>query len=330
MTQFRIDRRTFSSAAVGLAVSAAIPSWAQSGAYPNKPIQFVVGFPAGGIADSVARIVATALSARLGQPVVIDNRSGAGGVIGANAIAKAAPDGYTMGIGVSGALTSSVTLNPSLPYDPRKDFAPISKLINNPLALVVSPSLNVNTLRDFIIMAKSKPGRLSYGMPGNGSAMHLSGELLNDLAGLDVRQIPYKGSAPVTTDLLGGQIEAAFLELSLAKPLIDAGKVVALAVTSSKRTQLAPNIPTMAEAGVAGYEMLSWLCLLMPAKTPTNIVKRVSTEVNAVLNDSKVRDQIANIKAEPSPSTPEQLSASIRSGIETTGAIIRKAGIKPE
>lgn len=257
-----------------------------------------------------------------------DNRAGAGGVIGADSIAKAAPDGYTMGLGVSGALTSSVTLNPKLPYDPLKDFAPISKLVNSPLVLVVNPSLKVNTLKELIALAKSKPGQLSYGTPGNGSAMHLSGELLKEMAGIDMQPIPYKGSAPLTSDLLGGQIEIAVIELSIAKPLMAAGKLKGLAVTSSTRTALASDLPTMAEAGVPGYEMLSWLSLLMPAKTPPEIVQRVSREVAAVLGDPKVRAQITAANAEPAPSTPEELMATIRTGIQTNGALIKKAGIK--
>lgn len=328
MSQFRMNRRAFAATALALALAGAAPFCsAQGGAYPSKPIQFVVGFPPGGVADTVSRIVATALSQRLGQPVVLDNRSGAGGVIGADSVAKAAPDGYTMGLGVSGALTSSVTLNPKLPYDPLKDFAPITKLVNSPLALVVSPSLKVNTLKEFIALAKSKPGKLSYGTPGNGSAMHLSGELLKEMAGIDMQPIPYKGSAPLTSDLLGGQIEVAVIELSLAKPLMEAGKLKALAVTSSKRTAIAPDLPTMAEAGVPGYEMLSWLCLLMPAKTPPEILRRVSSEVAAVLSDPKVRAQIAAANTEPAPSTPDELMAAIRTGIQTNGALIKKAGI---
>lgn len=332
MSQPSMNRRKFACTAVALGVVGIAPtSHAQgAGAYPTKPIQFIVGFPAGGVADTVSRIVATALSQRLGQPVIVDNRSGAGGVIGADLIAKSAPDGYTMGLGVSGALTSSVTLNPKLPYDPLKDFALITKLINSPLALVVTPSLKVNTLKEFIALAKTKPGKLAFGTPGNGSAMHLAGELLNELAGIELQHIPYKGSAPVTTDLIGGHIEVAILELSLAKPLMDSGKLKALAVTSSKRATALPDLPTMAEAGVPGYEMLSWLGLLMPAKTPPDILKRISTEVGALLNDPKVREQIAAAKAEPAPGTSEELMETIRKGIQTNGALIKKAGIKPD
>lgn len=210
-----ISRRRFAAlslAALSGAVSTT-PALSQS-SYPSRPINFIVGFPPGGVADSVARIIGPALSKRLGQPVVLDNRAGAGGVIGAAAIARAAPDGYTLGFGVSGALTSAVSLVPKLSYDPLHDFAYLSKAVDNPLALVVSSSLGVSSLSEFISLAKSKPGKLMYGSPGAGTAMHLAAEKLNQMAGIDMRHVPYKGSAPVVTDLLGDHVSIAVLELA--------------------------------------------------------------------------------------------------------------------
>lgn len=293
-----ISRRRFAAlslAALSGAVSTT-PALSQS-SYPSRPINFIVGFPPGGVADSVARIIGPALSKRLGQPVVLDNRAGAGGVIGAAAIARAAPDGYTLGFGVSGALTSAVSLVPKLSYDPLHDFAYLSKAVDNPLALVVSSSLGVSSLSEFISLAKSKPGKLMYGSPGAGTAMHLAAEKLNQMAGIDMRHVPYKGSAPVVTDLLGDHVSIAVLELAAIQAQLATGRIKALAVTSAKRSAVAPDLPTMAEAGVPGYKMDSWLGVVMPAKTPPEIAKRVTDELHAVLNDPQVRALILNVKS---------------------------------
>lgn len=316
---------------VGCTLATLAPTtMAQPSDYPNKPLRFIVGFPPGGAADLVSRIVMTPLSQRLGQPIVMDNRAGAGGVIGADAVAKAAPDGYTLGLGVSGALTASVTLMPKLPYDPLKDLTPVSKLANNVLALVVNNSLGVNSAKDFIALAKSKPGQLNYGSAGNGTAMNLAGELLKQMASIDIRHVPYKGSSPVVVDLLAGHVDAAIIELAAVKPHLESGKLKALAVTSAKRTPIAPEIPTLSEAGVPGYEMISWFGVVMPAGTPPDIVKRIQGELTTVLNDPKVREQLMNAKAEPAPSTPEEMSNAIRKGIKDSAALIKSANIRLE
>jgi tripartite-type tricarboxylate transporter receptor subunit TctC len=303
------------------------PNTATSG-YPGKPLRFMAGFPPGGVADIVARIIAPPLSQRLGQPVVVDNRAGAGGVIGADAVAKSAPDGYTIGFGVSGALTANVTLMPKLPYDPLKDLASVSKVVNNPLALVVSTSLGVNSVKEFITLAKLKPGQLTYGTAGHGTAMNLAGELLNQMAGIDLRHVPYKGSNPAAVDLLAGHIQAAVLDLATAKSHLESGRLKALAITTAKRTAIAPELPTMAEAGVPGYELGSWFGLIMPAGTPPGIIKRINAELTGVLNDPKVREQLLAAKTEPMPSTPEEMRNTIRKEIQQTAALIKAANIK--
>ncbi|MDB5772379.1 MAG: hypothetical protein V7606_4713 [Burkholderiales bacterium] len=307
---------------------AAMAQTDQAAGYPNKPLRFMAGFPPGGVADIVARIIAPPLAQRLGQPVVIDNRSGAGGVIGADAVAKSPPDGYTIGFGVSGALTANVTLMPKLPYDPLRDLASVSKVVNNPLALVVNSSLGVNTVREFVALAKSKPGHLTYGTAGNGTAMNLSGELLKQMTAIDIRHIPYKGSSPAAVDLLAGHIQAAVLDLATAKGHLESGKLKALAVTSAKRTAIAPELPTMAEAGVPGYELNSWFGLIMPAGTPPAIVNRINAELTAVLNDPKIREQLLTAKTEPMPTSPEEMRTAIRNEIQQTAALIKAANIK--
>lgn len=318
----------FAVSFVAFAPLAAAQTNAASSAYPNKPLRFMAGFPPGGVADIVARIIAPPLSQRLGQPVIVDNRSGAGGVIGAEAIAKSAPDGYTFGFGVSGALTANVTLMPKLPYDPLKDLAPVTKVVNNPLALVVNSSLGVSNVKEFIALVKSKPGQFTYGTAGNGTAMNLAGELIKQMAGIDMMHVPYKGSNPAAVDLLAGHVQAAILDLATAKGHIETGRLKALAVTSAKRTAIAPELPTMAEAGLPGYELNSWFGLIMPAGTPPEIVKRMNAEVTAVLKDPKVRDALLTAKAEPAPTTADEMRNAIKAEIQQTAALIKAANIK--
>jgi len=293
--------------------------------YPNKPLRFHVSFPPGGSTDIAARIIAPALSERLGQPVIVDNRAGAGGVIGADAIAKSAPDGYTLGFGTVGSLGNNVTLMPKLPYAPLKDFAPISMAFNNPMVLVVNPALGVNSLKEFIALAKTK--RINFGTPGNGSTMHLAGMLLNRMAGTEIVHAPYKGAGPAAVDLLAGHIEAVIVDLATARTYTESGRLKALAVTSAKRSVVAPDIPTFAEEGVPGYELYSWVAIVMPAGTPAAIVERVNKEVVGLLNDPKVNEQLRNAKVEPESSTPQQLRAIIERDIKDMGDLIKAANI---
>ena len=321
-------RRTVLSAAAAVAASTfGAGAFAQPGGNPTRPIRFYCGFPPGGVADIVARIVATPLSARLGQPVVVDNRAGAGGAIGVDAVAKAQPDGYTMGFGVSGALTSSVTLT-KLPYDPTKDIAPVSVVVLNPLTLVVPASSNIENLKQFITQAKAQPGKFNYGTAGPGTAMNLAGELLKQMAGFDMTHAAYKGSSPAATDLLGGHLTAAMLDWTTAKPHVQSGRLRALAQTGSRRSDVVPDVPTMAEAGVPGYEFNSWFGLVMPAETPAPILERVHTELVAVLRDPGVRKQLHEAGADPWPTSPTEMATRIKREIDLTARLIKDAGIK--
>lgn len=297
--------------------------------YPNKPIRFMAGFPPGGVADIVARIVATAMSERLGQPIVVDNKSGAGGVIGADAVAKAAPDGYTMGIGTSGSLAVNVTWMPNLPYNPLKDFELVSKIVDNPMAVVVTPQLGVNSLQELIAMIKSRPKQMTYGSAGNGTSMHLAGELFKQMAQLEVTHSPYKGSNPAMVDLLAGHIHYGVMDLATPSAFLQSGRLKALAVTSSKRTVVAPDLPTMAEAGVPGYDLPSWVGLIMPAGTPKPIVERINKELNAVLNDPAVRQKLIDVKTEPAGQALGEMRATVIADIPKYEKIIKSGNLKP-
>jgi tripartite-type tricarboxylate transporter receptor subunit TctC len=295
--------------------------------YPTKPIRFMASFPAGGVGDIVSRIVVRSLSQRLGQSIVVDNKSGAGGVIGAEAIAKSAPDGYTMGIGTSGSLGINVALMPGLPYQPLKDFELAGKINDVPIAIAVNPNLNIHTLKELLALAKTKPGKLTYGSAGNGTAMHLAGQLLNQMAGVNIVHAPYKGSSPAVMDLLAGHIDVAAVDLATIKPFLESGRLKALAVTSSKRTAIAPELPTVAEAGVPGYELTSWMALVMPAGTPATIVNRVNRELVATLNEPAVRQQLLAAKTEPDSGTPAELRALVEADIEKYRKLARQANL---
>ncbi|MEJ7931086.1 tripartite tricarboxylate transporter substrate binding protein [Ramlibacter sp. AN1015] len=326
-------RRHFIATSAAAAVAAlgaspgALAQVASAGDYPSRPIRFYAGFPPGGVADIVARIIAQPLSTRLGQPVLVDNRSGAGGAIAVDTVAKAPPDGYTVGFGVSGALTSSVTLNPKLPYDPRRDIEPVSTVVMNPIVLVVPADSGINNLKEFIAAAKSSPTRFNYGTPGPGTAMNLAGELLKELTGIQMSHVPYKGSSPAATDLLGGHLKAAIIDYTTAKPHIQSGRLRALGQTAATRSAVAPDIPTIAEAGVPGYEFNSWFGLVMPAGTPPAILARVHKELDAVLRDPAVRQQLIEAGSDPAPSTPEAMRSRIAREIGMTAKLIKDANI---
>jgi tripartite-type tricarboxylate transporter receptor subunit TctC len=296
--------------------------------YPNRPINFQVGYAAGGSADTIGRIVLPALANRLGQPIVLDNKAGAGGVVGLVAVAKSKPDGYTMGFGTAGTLASNINLIPNLPYDPVKDLAPVSMVVDLPLVLVSNPaSSGVSSVADLVKRAKGGE-EISYGSAGPGSSTNLAGELLNQLAGIKMAHVPYRGTAPALADVMGGVLQAAFVDLPTALPHVGSGRLKILAVTSAKRTALAPDLPTMAESGVPGYHFISWFGIVMPAGTPPAIVNYVNRELVAVLKDPQTRQRVLAAGADPAPSTPEQMSQVIRSEIASTARIIQTAGIK--
>jgi tripartite-type tricarboxylate transporter receptor subunit TctC len=312
-----------------LAAAPAQPAAAQSpGAYPNRPVKLVVPFPPGGPLDIVGRTLAQKLTEAWGQSVVVDNRPGAGGNIGADAVAKSPPDGYTI---VMGAL-STHAVNPSLyakmPYDAVKDFAPITLVAVTPNVLVVNASLPVGSAREFVAYAKANSGKLAFGSGSNGSAGHLAGELFKVETGIDVIHVPYKGGAPATQALLAGDTQFMFDNLANAMPQVRAGKLRALAVTTATRSKLAPELPTMAEAGLPGFDISTWFGLLAPAGTPRDVIARWNAEVTRILNSPDMRERLTLQGAEPAPTTPEQFAAFIQSEIPKYARIVKASGAK--
>ena len=308
-----------------LALAFCCTAGAQS--YPAKPIRFIVSFPPGGSSDLIARAIAPHMSARLGQPVVVENRPGAGGMIGVDAVAKAAPDGYTIGLAAAGALSSNISLYPKMPFHPENDLAPISTLAMIPFFLIAHPSQPA-TLKEVIAKAKSAPGALSFGHGGNGSTMHLSGELLNMLANVKIQAVPYKGSGPVSADVLGGQVPLGVVDVPSAISNVKAGKVRALAVTSKQRISAAPEVPTFEEAGVPGYEAIGWFGVVAPKETPRPIIDRLNAEIRAALAAPEIRERALAAGTEPFTNTPEEFAAMIREETKKWAEVIKAGGIK--
>ena len=306
-------------------VSALLVTTASAQSWPAKPIRFVVSFPPGGSSDLIARAIAPHMSNRLGQPVIVENRPGAGGMIGVDAVAKAPADGYAIGLAAAGALSSNISLYPSMPFHPEKDLAHISPLAMIPFFLIAHPSQPA-TLKEVLAVAKAKP--MSYGHGGSGSTMHLSGELLNMLAGTKIQAVPYKGSGPVSTDVLGGQVPLGVVDVPSAIAHVRAGRVRALAVTSKKRISAAPDVPTFEEAGVPGYEAVGWFGVVAPAGTPRPIVERLNAEIRSALQDPEIRGRALDAGTEPFTTTPEEFSAMIREETKKWAEVIRTGGIK--
>jgi tripartite-type tricarboxylate transporter receptor subunit TctC len=297
--------------------------------YPSKPIRFIVPYPPGGVNDIVARSLAPRMT-ELGQPLIVENRGGAAGMIGSEFVAKAAPDGYTILMGTNGTHAINAGLYPKMSYDTVRDFAPVVHVSTYPLVLVANPSLSASNVRELIALAKSKPGEISFASAGNGSAQHLSGELFKGSAGVDITHIPYKGSGPALTDIVGGQVSMMFDNMVSALPHVKAGKLRALAVTTARRAGAAPDIPTMSEAGMPGFLAFSWNGVLAPAATPRPVVDRLNAEVVRVLRLPEVRSLLVAQGAEPVGSTPDQFAAFIRSELDKMGKVIRNAGVKPD
>ncbi len=321
-----MDRRTLLLGPLALAAALAaghLPAAAQ--AYPAKPIHLVVGYAAGGSTDSVARLLGQKLAEELGQPVIVENKPGAGATIASDYVAKAAPDGYTLFMSTI-ANTINTTLYKRLSFDFERDFAPVSLVATVPNVLVVNPEVPAKTVKEFIALAKSKPGGINFGSSGSGSSVHLSGELFNMVAGVKLTHVPYKGSAPAAVDLMSGQIQAMFDNLSTALPFIKAGKLRALAVTSAERSPAAPDIPTMAEAGLPECEVLSWFALVAPAKTPKDIVDRLNAATVKALADPAVKQQFAALGADPVSSTPAVLADLIKSETAKWAKVVKASG----
>jgi tripartite-type tricarboxylate transporter receptor subunit TctC len=298
--------------------------------YPTRPIRMVVAYPPGGGTDIVGRMMAQRFTEQLGQNVVVDNRGGATGNIGTELVARSAPDGYTLLMGNVAPNAINVSLFKSLPYDPVKDFAPVSLVAATPNVLVVHPALPVNTVKELIALARAKPGALNFPSAGIGSSSHLAGELLKSLAKIDMVHVPYKGGGPALTDLLAGQMQLMFATMPAAMPHVKAGKLRAVAVTTAKRSQTLRELPTVAEEGVAGYEASTWYGLLAPAGTPQPVVERLHQETVKALAGAELRERLAAQGFEPVGGSPAEFTAYIKSEIAKWGRVIREAGIRAE
>ena len=298
--------------------------------YPTKPVRFVITFPAGGPTDVVVRLVGERLTQEWGQPMIIDNRGGAGGIVGTEIVAKAAPDGYTFLVGTAGGMTINPALQPKLPYDPFRDFTPVGMLVTNPQILVAHPSVAAKNVKELVALAKAKPGQLNFASAGTGTATHLGLELFKLTTGIDAVHVPYKGGAPATTDLIGGQVQLLFVSIPSVLPHVKGGRLRALAVSTSKRSASAPDVPTVAESGYPGFEYSNWNALFAPAKTPAAIVKKVNASVVNALRQPDVAQKLSSQGADPAPGTPEDLARYMRADTDKWRKVIRTAGIKPD
>ena len=297
--------------------------------YPSRPVRLVVPFPPGGPTDIVGRTIAQQLQERWGQPVVVENRPGAGAIIGMDAVAKAAPDGYTLLLG-SNSLALNKSLYSKLPFELERDFAPVILITRIPNVLVVHPSVPVNTVAELVALARAKPGQLNFASVGTGTGPHLFAELFISQTGIQLVHVPYKGTAPAVNDLLAGQVQMLFDSLATALPNIRAGKLRALGVTSASRAQAARELPTLAEAGVSGYEATGWFAIAVTGGTPADIIARLNTDIGRALETSAVRDRLERLGGEVVGGTPEQFAAFIRSEMSKWDKVIRDAGIKAD
>jgi tripartite-type tricarboxylate transporter receptor subunit TctC len=317
------------SVAILAAVSLLSPAaYAQS--YPTKPVRLVVPFGAGGAPDLVARVMSPRLQESLGQPIVVDNRAGAAGILGMEIVAKSPPDGHTLVVGSAGPVAIVPSLYRKLSYDVARDFAPISMVTAIPFLLVVHPSLPVKTVKDLVALAKAKPGQLNFGSPGTGSTTHLATELLKSATGMKITHVPYKGVAAAATDLISGQVQILSGDLNTMLPQVKSGRMRAIAVTSARRSSLLPEIPSVAESGVPGFDASGWIGLLAPAATPAAIIQRVNGIVVKALATPETRSRLSALGGEVSASTPEQFAAFIRSETAKYGKVIKSAGIEGE
>jgi tripartite-type tricarboxylate transporter receptor subunit TctC len=298
--------------------------------YPSRPIRFIVPYTPGGLGDSFARAVGEPLAKRLGQPVVIDNRPGASQAIGAEATAKAQPDGHTLFMGTQSGLVINTIARKDLPYDPVRDLVPVSMLFTTPLYLVVHPSVEAQSVKELVTLARAKPGKLTFASIGNGSSQHLAGEMLRARGKIDIVHVPYKGSSPAMTDLLGGQVDMMFEGGVSSLPHVRSGKLRALATTGRKRTEAMPGLPTMIESGVADFDITVWFGLFTRAGTPRSIIERLNLEVGEVLRTRELKEKFVAAGIDIAPSTPEELGERIRADLPYYAKLMREAGIQPE
>jgi len=315
-------------ACIAAAALLAVSTFTHAQAWPAKPIRYIVPFAPGGTTDILARMVAAGLAPALGQPVVVENKPGQAGSVGSAELARAAPDGYTLGGGTISSHAINVTLYPKLPYDPVKDFAPITMLATLPNMLIVHPSLNVSSVRELVELLKANPNRFSFGSAGNGTSQHVSGELFKIMTGTQMQHIPYKGSGPMIPDLLAGTIQLSFENITTAYPQVKGGKLKALAVTSAQRSFVAPDVPAMAEAGLPGYDITSWQAMFAPAETPREIVARLHAATVKILRMRENRDKLSQLGLEPGGMAPDELAALIRAEIPRLGKVVKESGAR--
>jgi tripartite-type tricarboxylate transporter receptor subunit TctC len=303
---------------------------AQTPSYPVKPVRLIVPFPPGGGTDFVARAIQPRLAEALGQQILIDNRAGATGIVGTELGAKAPPDGYTLTMATGATISANMALFPKLPYDPPKDFVGVTLVASQPNVLAVHPSLPAKSVRDLIAIAKARPGQLNYATSGAGSSHHLSGELLKSMAGINIVHVPYKGTGPAIIDAVGGHVEVIFSGIAAILPQVKSAKLRALGITAARRSSILPDLPTIAEAGLPGYEITSWHGVLAPAGTPQPVVLRVRDAAAKALASPDVHERFASQGAEPVGSTSDAFAKFMRADIAKIGKLIKTAGIKAE
>lgn len=301
---------------------------AMAQSYPDRPVHLIVGFPPGGVVDITARSIAPTLGERLGQPLIVENRSGVAGNIAAAYVAKAAPDGHTLLISVVSSLAISSSLYRKLPYDLLRDLTPVGVVVAVPNVLVVHPSLPVKNVKDLIALAKARPGELIFGSAGVGSTVHLAGELFKTMVNVDMLHVGYKGAAPAMADLLGGHVHMMFDFLSAALPPIQSRRLRALGVSSVARSPLLPDIPTIAEAGVTGYEVSGYLGILVPARTANAIIKKLNVEIATIVNRADIKERFAMQGATPGTQTPEQFAAALKAEVGKWAKIVERTGVR--
>ena len=296
--------------------------------YPNKPVKMIVTFAAGGGADFMGRLIGQKLTETMGQPVIVDNRAGAGGAIGNEAVAKAPPDGYTLLLGAAGPLVISPALYAKMSYDVVKDLAPVTLLAHVPFALCAHPSVPAATVKELIALAKRTPGKLNFGSSGTAGAPHLAGELFKASAGVDLLHVPYKGLAPAITDLIGGQLDLIFADVNLVKPHVEGKRIRGLAVTGATRSAILPQLPTVSEAALPGYQAGTWYGVLAPAGVSREIIAKLHAEIIRILGSAEIKERLATQGAEPAGNTPEQFAAMIRAELDKWAKVVKAANIK--
>ena len=329
MSPFAAFRSPALSALAALALLLPFAASAQSD-FPSRPVRFVVGYPPGGAVDNIARIVGDAFGPRLHTPIVIDNQGGAAGAIAAQRVVGSAPDGYTLLAGSSNEMAATGLVNPAQKYDPQKDFTPIGLVSTGPVVLVAGPKTGIRTLAEFMDRVRREPGKYSYGTSGVGSTLHFAGELLKQRGGLFMTHIPYRGTAPLTSDLAGGSIEFAVMSPTAVMPFVQSGRLVPLAVTSARRSPKLPDVPTVAEAGVPGYEFVSWYMLLAPAKTPRPVLEKLNTELRRMVALPDFKGRVEDTGGEVASMTLKQSSDYLDAEFARWTKVVKERGIRAD